>query len=181
MAGPGSVLFMGMIFKSHPSAAVASLMPGVRYDAHVGTSHSIHAKVFFAGLPVSGIFTPMPPSALLNWSTTAWAAATPTAPPVTALVPPVEAAVVAVAAAVVAPAAAVVAVAPAAVVPLAAVVDELLLSLPQAVATMTPHANTASSDLNLVMNPPLFFRMRRRAVAHCTVVGRSLLIRRPVC
>ena len=77
---------------------------------------------------------------------------------------------VAVAAAVVAPAAAVVAVAPAAVVPLAAVVDELLLSLPQAVATMTPHA-TASSDLNLVMNPPLFFRMRRRAVAHCTVVG----------
>jgi ABC-type uncharacterized transport system permease subunit len=76
------------------------------------------------------------------------------APPAAAVVS-LAAGVVPVAAAVVAVPAAVVAVAPA-VAELAAVVDELLLSLPHAVATMTPHANTASSGLNLVMYPPLF-------------------------
>jgi hypothetical protein len=61
---------------------------------------------------------------------------------VAAAVPLLEAAVVALAAVV-----------PAAAVP-AAVDAELFLSLPHAVATITPHAKTASSDLYFVMYSP---------------------------
>ena len=157
-AGPGSVLFIGMILRSQPSAVVAFLMPGVMYAEHVGTSHSSQANTFLSGFLVSGLVTPMPPSAFRYLSTVALAAAS--APP------PAGAAVVTAAAAVVTAAAAVVTAAAGAFVVAAAaagaaVVDELLLLLPHPAATTAPHASTASRERNLVMHSPLVVRHRR--------------------
>src|SRR5262245_33424154 len=66
-----------MIFRSQPSASVASLKPGVRYAEHVGTSHSSHAIVCVSGVLVSGIVTPIVPSGVLKLSTLACAAPMP--------------------------------------------------------------------------------------------------------
>ena len=107
-------------------------IPGVSYAAQVGTSHSNQPNTFFSGLPVSGIVTPIEPSNVLYFATFALAASNPASPAGAGVVS-----------------------APAPVVADGAVVASVLsLSLPQAVATMAPHASTTSSDLNLVIFPP---------------------------
>ena len=110
-------------------------MSGVSYAAHVGTSHSSQPNIFFSGLPVSGIVTPIEPSNVLYLATFALAASNPASPPAAGVVS--------------VPAPAVVGCRMRAVVS-----SELSSSLPQAVATIVPHANTTSSDLNLVIFPP---------------------------
>ena len=144
MPGPGSALFIGKICRSHPSASVAALKPGVRYAEHVGTSHSIQAIVCFSGTAVSGIVTPIEPSAVRCASTLARAAARPASsvpPPAVVSVPPP----------------AVVSVLPPAVVSVLppAVVSVDFSSSPQAPTTMPATAMTARTERNFLMDFPL--------------------------
>ena len=76
---------------------MASLKPWV-IGVQVSSSHSSHAMVFFGGLPVSGLVTPISSDGVVNSATAAFAASTPLPPDAAALVaapPPLDVALAA--------------------------------------------------------------------------------------